>query len=305
MHALLRSAPTYLIALVLLVVALGACMARFRRRVDTRRRLGPDGVVIGGGPIDLAGRADAPRLLLLHGGGDTPQTLAYLARSLAEHGYSVRAPLLPGHGRSLEEFGHVSADALYAAVRGAYRELTENGTRVVGVVGLSMGGALAVQLAADEPELPALCLLAPYLAMPRGIALMARLSRLWGPLLPVIPAGGSRSIHDPAQAAENLAYGAFTPGALRALHDVVMRARAALPRVAAPTLVIQSREDNRIAPHATQAAFDALGAHEKRLEWLTGSGHVVTVDYRREQVAADVAAWMDAHLSTTHAARGR
>ena len=292
----LGSAPTHLIALVLLVVALAAFFARFRRGVETRRRLGPDGVVVGGDTIDIETSGDRPRLLLLHGAGDTPQTLAYLAQSLAAHGYAVRAPLLPGHGRSIADFAHVTAAALFAETLREYRALSEHGTRKVGVVGLSMGGALAVQLAAAEPALPALCLLSPYLAMPAGIAFMARLSRIWGPLLPVIPAGGGHSIHDPAQAAENLAYGAFTPGALRALHDVVERARAALPRVSAPTLVIQSREDNRIPAAAAAAAFDRLGAREKRMQWITGSGHVMTVDYRREQVALDVAAWMDEHL---------
>ena len=112
----------------------------------------------------------------------------------------------------------------------------------------------------------------------------------------MFPAGGAGSIHDPAQAAKNLAYGAFTPGALRALRDVVERARAALPRVEAPTLVIQSREDNRIPAAAAAAAFERLGARDKRMEWITGSGHVITVDYRRDQVASEVAAWMDEHL---------
>lgn len=43
-------------------------------------------------------------VLLLHGFGDTPQTLALLARRLRKTGYSVLAPLLPGHGRNLEAF---------------------------------------------------------------------------------------------------------------------------------------------------------------------------------------------------------
>jgi carboxylesterase len=79
----------------------------------------------------------------------------------------------------------------------------------------------------------------------------------------------------------------------------VRRAREALPKVMAPTLVIQSREDNRIAPAAAAAAFARLGARERRMEWITGSGHVITVDYKREQVAQDVGSWMDAHLAAS------
>lgn len=278
------------------LIARGVLLSRFVKRVEARRTLGPDGIVVGGGPVEIAATAGAPWLLLLHGAGDTPQTLEFLAHALAARGYGVFAPLLPGHGRALADFARVSADALYEATARAYRDLVARGDGPVGVVGLSMGGALAVQLAAAEPDLPALCLLAPYLAMPTGIQWAARLSRVWGPLAPFVSAGGSRSILDPVAALENRAYGAFTPAALRALSDVVRRARAALPNVKAPTLMIQSRSDNRIAASSAAAAFERLGAHEKRLQWVTGAAHVITVDYGRELVAAAVGDWMDARL---------
>jgi carboxylesterase len=283
------------VAIAALVIR-AVLLSRFVNRLAARRTLGPDGVVIGGGPIAIAGPPGAPRLLLLHGAGDTPQTLEFLARTLAGHGYEVRVPLLPGHGRSLTDFARVTADALYAAVAREYGELAASGEAAVGVVGLSMGGALAVQLAAARPNLEALCLLAPYLAMPAGIQWAARLSHVWGPVAPFVSAAGGQSILDPDEAAKNRAYGAFTPEALRALRDVVRRAQAALPRVQAPTLMIQSRTDNRIAAPAAEVAFARLGAHEKRLQWVTGAAHVISVDYGREQVAAAVAEWMDRRL---------
>lgn len=279
------------------LIARAVLLSRFARRLAARRELGPEGIVVGGGPIHIPGPPGAPQVLLLHGAGDTPQTLEYLAHALAARGYGVHAPLLPGHGRSLRDFAHVTADGLYAATAQAYEQLAgASGASAVGVVGLSMGGALAVQLAAEKREVPALCLLAPYLAMPADIAWAARLSRVWGPVFPVVSAAGGESILDPAEAAKNRAYGAFTPGALRALRDVVRRARAALPSVQAPTLMIQSRTDNRITVSAAQEAFDQLGAREKRLQWVTGAAHVITVDYGKEAVAAAVGDWMDARL---------
>ena len=58
-------------------------------------------------------------VLLLHGFGDTPQTLALLARRLRKTGYSLLAPLLPGHGRNLEEFGKSRASEWIAAAKAA------------------------------------------------------------------------------------------------------------------------------------------------------------------------------------------
>jgi carboxylesterase len=283
---------------LIVLVAVGAALRE--RRIEaltaltlTRRRLGSDGIVIGGAGFTLE-RANAPAILLLHGAGDTPQTLRYLADYLHGRGYHVYAPLLPGHGRSVGAFARVTADALSAAARDHYATLRASHDWV-GVIGLSMGGALAVQLAAEHPDIPALGLAAPYLEMPPRIARGARLSRLWGPVVPLVTSTEGLSILDPAERELNLAYGVFTVGALRALYETVRRAAAASPRVTSPTLVVQSREDNRISVAAAERAFARLGANEKRLQWITGASHVITVDFGREQVFELLASWMDAH----------
>lgn len=249
--------------------------------------------MIGAEPFELEA-AGGRAVLLVHGGGDTPQTLRYLAEVLHAHGYAVRAPLLPGHGRVLQEFSRVTADAWLEAVRAEYRALRAR-YAWVGVIGLSMGGALAVQLAAEVgAALPALGLVAPYLSIPPHVRRAAKYSHIWGVLVPYVRSADSgRSIHDPVEEARSRAYGIFTPAALRALTVTADRATALLPRVITPTLVIQSREDNRIPPAACEAAYNALGAREKRLVWVEAAGHIITVDRGREKVFAELVAWFD------------
>ncbi|MDQ3949856.1 MAG: alpha/beta fold hydrolase [Gemmatimonadota bacterium] len=265
---------------------------RLERDCLTRRPLGLDGIIVGAQPFEFhatGGRA----VLLVHGGGDTPQTVRYLADVLHARGYAVRAPLLPGHGRTIRHFADVTADAWLDSVRAEYCALRARHSWV-GVIGVSMGGALAVQLAAEVGgELPALGLVAPYLSVPASVRRAARLAPLWGSMVPYVRSTSGHSIRDPAEAARNLAYGVFTPAALRALTTTADRASALLPRVTAPTLVIQSREDNRIAPGACEQSFRALGAREKRLVWIDGAGHIITVDRGREKVFAELADWLD------------
>jgi carboxylesterase len=287
-----------LIGLLVAIVVIAAALRE--RRIAaltalsmTRRRLGADGIVIGGEGFTLA-RANAPAVLLIHGAGDTPQTLRYLAEYLHQRGFHVEAPLLPGHGRSVRHFMRVRADDLTSAVRAAYLDLRRR-HEWIGVVGLSMGGALAVQLAAEFRDLPALGLAAPYLQMPRRIERAARIAWLWGPFVPIVESTEGRSIFDPEEQAKNLAYGIFTAGALRALYETVRRASDASPRVRAPTLVVQSREDNRIGVEAAQRAFDKIGATEKRLEWVSGASHVITVDFGREHVFDLLTSWLEQH----------
>jgi carboxylesterase len=295
-----------LVGTLLLVAVVAAALvfraratARFDAEVRSQHPVGADGIIVGAGPIELP-RAGAPAVLLLHGAGDTPQTLTYLAEYLYARGYAVRAPLLAGHGRTVRDFSHVSAGEWMHQVRAAFDDLrSDHGW--VAAVGISMGGALAAQLAAERPEMPALVLVAPYFVIPPLIRVAARLAPLWGLVVPVVRAGGSDSIRDPAEASKNLAYGVFTARALRALHDTVRRGVQSLPRIAVPTLVVQSKDDNRIAPADAQWAFDRLGTPEKQLEWVEGGAHVITVDYGREHVLEVTADWLDSHRSLVSA----
>ena len=293
----------FLIFVALLVVSLATALlarrAALRLRDETIARLplGANGIIPGAEGFELRRGPKAPAALLLHGAGDTPQTLRYLAEFLFARGFTVSAPLLPGHGRSLREFSAVDAESWLGEAHRAYAEL-KSSSPWVGLVGLSMGGALAARLAAEVSELPALVLLAPYLAMPPRIAFAARISKFWNPAVPYVRAidpKERRSILDRAEAARSLGYGVFTPAALRALHTTVSAAVAALPRITSPTLMVQSREDNRVPPEAAQREFDRIGSADKQLVWLTGTGHVITVDYGRERVFDLVANWLERH----------
>jgi carboxylesterase len=253
-----------------------------------------------GGEGFVLDRAGGPAVLLLHGAGDTPQTLQYLAKHLHRNGYHVAAPLLPGHGRSLADFSRVSAAELLGAAETEYAALRSS-REWVAVVGLSMGGALAVQLAAEHPDIPALILLAPYLAMPRRVARAARLTWLWGAILPAVRSGDNLSIHDPEERARGLAYGVFSAAALKALYLTMRRAVEKLPSVTVPTLMIQSTEDNRITVADAERAFARLGARDKRLRWISGAGHVITVDFGRDAVFDAVDQWLVAHRNSVAA----
>jgi carboxylesterase len=233
-------------------------------------------------------------VLLLHGFGDTPQTLSLLARRLHKAGYSVLVPLLPGHGRSMRDFKQSRADEWIEAARNALLTMREK-SHAVSVVGLSMGGALAVLLAAESLDIPALILIAPYLGMPPVLRLAAATHWIWGGVAGEINGRSPRSIRDPIEREKNLAYGAVTARALFELSRVMTRARKALPRVTAPTLIVQSREDPRVAPEVAEFAVKEIGATEKRLVFTEGAGHIITVDYGRERVFSEVEKWLRAH----------
>lgn len=263
------------------------------QELATRHPRNASGVMVGAEEIVRAGTNGAA-VLLVHGAGDTPQTMGHLADELHDRGYTVVALLLPGHGRTLRNFSRHSGDEWYDAVRVSFKSLTDTHSWV-GVVGLSMGGALSARLAADNPDIPALALASPYLAMPKGGELATRASRVWGFFVPYVATASQLSVLDSEARARSLGYGAMTASALRSLRITAQRGWDALAYIHTPTLIVQSRADNRIAASTTLRAFERLGSVEKTMEWIEGSGHVITVDFGWQRVTTLIGNWMDSH----------
>jgi carboxylesterase len=283
--------------LVPIVAGLGAAWRsvtsrRVEREYATRNLPTSNGVVAGAESFTLAG-TNGRALLLLHGSGDSPQTLRYVGERLNAAGYAVCAPLLPGHGRSPRDFARVSASDYTTAARAAL-DMLRGRYAWIGVGGLSMGGALAAQLAAEAADVRVLVLLAPYLAAPSPVAWATRTAPLWGLVQPYVNARGALSVHDPVARAASYAYGVVAPNALRALLETASLGRAALAQVAVPTLVVNSRTDNRIPESVATAATATLRAPTER-HWVTGCGHVITVDYCKDVVAELVLAFLARH----------
>ena len=96
---------------------------------------GPDGQRVG--------------VLLSHGFTGSPASMVPWGRHLAGHGYGVAVPRLPGHGTSWQELNKCRWADWYGEVQRAFDKLAANCDQVV-VGGLSMGGGLVLQLAAER-----------------------------------------------------------------------------------------------------------------------------------------------------------
>ncbi len=279
-----------LFVVALVVRARVDVVKKFETSFTVRRPLGANGIVRGAEPVYLHGSA-SHAVLLIHGFGDTPQSVRPLADALHAAGWTVSAVLLPGHGRPLREFAAARSMDWIAHVQSSYRELCAAHTTVV-VCGLSMGAALSTILAAEHAEIPAVALLAPYLAMSRDMQIRSVLARLLEFVAPYhANTGGDRSIHDAAARAQSLGTGVVTGGSLMALREISLLAQRGLPSIKARVLCLQSREDNRLRERDAVEQFARIGSATKEQRWLIGCGHVITVDYCKDEVARQVAAW--------------
>lgn len=278
-------------------------MHRARSAEAARQPLGSDGIVPGAESITLHASA-THAALVIHGFGDTPQSVRLLANQLhGTHGWTVRVPLLPGHGRGMADFDRHGSDAWRETVQREHAALRSR-YRTVVLVGLSMGGALATIEGAQHPDLAALVLLAPYLTPPASAERLAPAAGVINLMVPYLAGGDrARSIFDPVARRVTLGIAAAPPKRVRDLVSVAHDARFAAAAVRAPTLLIHSRTDYRIPlalaeQHA--ALFTAAEPCEQR--WLNGCGHVITVDYCRDEVFAATAEWLARHAGAPRAA---
>ena len=231
----------------------------------------------GGGPHGV---------LVLHGFTGSPVSMKPLGEALADAGFVVELPRLPGHGTDPADLALTTWDDWLAEAERAFgvlRTRTPEG-RVL-VAGLSMGGALTLAMAEAHPELAGIiCINAPTQAPPElaeGIRQM-----LEGGVDIIDSIGGD--IADPD--ADEASYDATPLRPLLSMIDAGEAVRERLGEIRCPALIITSRQDHVVTPTDSDVIAEAVGGPVERL-WLEKSFHVATLDYDRAEVEATAVAF--------------
>lgn len=217
-------------------------------------------------------------VLLSHGFTSSPASMTPWAQSLAQRGYAVEVPRLPGHGTTWQELNTMRFADWYGEITRAFDRLREENDAVV-VGGLSMGGTLTLRLAADRPEEVAGLVVVNPLVVTRRLD--ARLLPLVKHLVPSRPALAG-DIKKPG--VQEHAY-SRTP--LKALDSLLAAGRALvadLPRITAPLLYFRSAADH-VVDDATEPVVKARVSSREIVERrLEDSYHVATLDNDAEQI---------------------
>jgi carboxylesterase len=221
---------------------------------------------------------DETGILLVHGFTGSPKEMRTMGEYLAAHGKTVLGIRLPGHATQPGDMLRKHWADWLQAVEDGYHLLHSAGKQVF-LMGLSMGGVLALSAAARLPV--------------KGVVAMSTLYAIDDPRLPyarqlarVMPtlAKGPSDWHDQAMAAEHVDYPSYPTRSIAELRDLLAVMRESLPRVTAPVLLVHSRADGGVPPENMQRIYDALGSTDKSMLWLEHSGHVITRDQEREKV---------------------
>ena len=217
--------------------------------------------------------------LVLHGFTGNPASMRGVAEALAEAGFTVDLPLLPGHGTKIEDMIPTGFDDWSAHAEAHYADLARRCQQVV-VVGLSMGGALTAWLGSEHPEIAGLVCINAVVSVPDGMraavdeVLASGADRL---------AGIGSDIADP-DAVES-AYAETPLAPLLTMFDASEHLGDRLGRITSPMLIVTSTQDHVVPPVNSDILAQQVSGPVERLT-AERSYHVVTMDYDKDLVIA-------------------
>ncbi len=215
-----------------------------------------------------------------------------LAEALVTDGLTVHVARLAGHGTSPEDLATTSWQDWVDSAQRAYDALAKR-CRIVAVGGLSMGGAIALHLAATASPAAVIAMATPVRLRP----LLHRLARAAHPVMPFAPV----LLRVGPRAADVMPYRASYPriplGAVGDLSSLLDRTRELLPQVRAPLLVVQGRWDWAIPAESAEMIYHRVASPVRRLLWLPSSSHLVTLDRDRATLFAEVRSFLREHLA--------
>ncbi|MDP3713693.1 MAG: alpha/beta fold hydrolase [Mycobacteriales bacterium] len=245
-------------------------------------------VLPGAEPIDL--RAEGPvGVLISHGFTGCPQSVRGWAEHLhTEGGLSVRVPLLPGHGTRWQDMNATGWSDWYATIEAAYDELRERCATVF-VMGLSMGGTLALRVAEQRSDVAGVVTVNASLATDRKDAKLLPVAKL---LVGAFPGIGS-DIKKPGPV--ELAYPKLPLKAAHSFQQAWPVVRGDLQRISCPVLAFRSAVDHVVPAVSGRLLLEGLAGKDVEERVLEDSYHVATLDNDAPRIFAESLEFVTAH----------
>lgn len=223
--------------------------------------------------------------LVLHGFTGSTYSMRPLATVLANAGFSVEMPRLPGHGTTVDDMMTTTWDDWATCAIDAHDRLAAATTQVV-VVGLSMGGTLAAWVAAHRPSVAGVALINPAVEPPAT----SFIEMMEQALASGVEQTESIGSDIKKEGGFELGYDATPVAPMLSLLKIGTVLNELLPSIACPSVVLTSVDDHVVPPSASDHWEARVSGPVERV-MLHDSFHVATLDNDAALVESTVLAF--------------
>ena len=228
-------------------------------------------------------------ILLVHGFTGSPASMRPWAEYLNQRGYTVKVPLLPGHGTTPHDLNLVKWQEWPAKVESDLQELLRT-CRKVFICGLSMGGGTTLNIATRySKDLAGIILVNPMIHVkfvPHQLAwAISRFQKM------------RDSVGDDIKRPGITEYGydALPAVGVYELLKMLHYTRKRLHDVTAPMLLFHSVDDHTLPVTNTEIVMKGVGSRQKQRIELVNSYHVATLDYDQEVIFENSRLFIESH----------
>lgn len=228
-------------------------------------------------PIHFPGNKTG--VLVIHGFTGTTQSMRFLSEQFRDAGYTVMAPRLSGHGTAPQDMASKTYIDWIFDVESALAKLKETCSTIF-VVGLSMGGTLALYLAEKHSEIAGIMPINAAIDMPdikRDYETFTEQAKRY------VDGIGS-DVKD--EEVKELAYRQTPVQSMEQLLLLMEEVHEKLSLVKMPALIFSSKIDHVVPPENSQYIYDTIRSEHKTLVSLENSYHVATIDHDKEYIAS-------------------
>jgi len=217
-------------------------------------------------------------VLLVHGFTGSPASMRPWGEFLHSKGYTVRVPLLPGHGTVPEDLNKVKWQEWPTKVEYELNQLRKS-CDVIFLIGLSMGGGTILNIAASHNDsITGLVLVNPMIHL-RGVPVelaffLSRFQKMRSSVGDDIKRPGITE----------WGYDALPTRGIHQLLKMLRVTRRNLKNVTVPVQLFHSVEDHTLPVTNTEIILSQIGSSNKTRIELVNSYHVATMDYDQELI---------------------
>lgn len=238
--------------------------------------------------------------LCLHGLSASPAEIRWAAEFLAEQGLTVYAPRIAGHGTDYRHMRHLRWQDWYMSALDGYH-LLRRMCRVVFLVGHSMGGLLALLLAAAEPVDGLVVMASPVQnahgrMMPYAYIIKHVRPYVYLPDTTNFPARLMEAQKQRGEAAlGRIRYDIWSSQAVEELYRLMQMVDTHLPGVTAPTLLLYSNQDETVPVSNLDYIRQRIGSTVVESHRYERSGHILPQDQECDDVFQRTAWFITQH----------